>query len=67
MDTIKNKVKKIDLTTALLIRDSERLLYDYLGVSEETQYQYIQDSSLEELELRHKCVIEMVKLLKEIE
>jgi hypothetical protein len=61
-----NEIKAFDLPEMLLRTDLSRLLYKHLGVSEEDQYQYIQDSSSEELDVRLQCINSIVKIIKEI-
>jgi len=59
------KIKVFGLKEILLRQDLTRLLYKNLGVLEEDQYQYVQDSSFKDLHLRLLCVNSMVKLIKE--
>jgi len=59
-----NEIKAFDLPEMLLRSDLSRLLYKHLGVSEEDQYQYIQDSSSEQLELRLQGINSIVKIIE---
>jgi len=61
-----NEIKAFDLPEMLLRSDLSRLLYKHLGVSEEDQYQYIQDSSTEQLDVRLQGINSIVKIIKEI-
>ncbi len=66
IEVLKQSPAVFSLPEILLRQDLTRLIYHHLGVSKEDEYQFIQDSTTEDLKTRLMCVNSMVESFKSL-